>query len=155
KWHGSGFSIQRGELMDIQSERNVVCDTPSPGVRVVRFVRPDLRPQLYDQEAISDCSLYRDLDAVALANLAVGEAVIINLGLIDWFPTAFYRLLLKVRETDQARNARLVLCCFTPNVRECFDLMGGGRLFEIRATEANAVSAAGKQDEQVRGRARA
>jgi anti-anti-sigma regulatory factor len=98
--------------------------------------------------------LYRELDAAALTNLAVGETVIINVGLIDRFPTAFYRLLLKVRETVQARNARLLLCCFTPNVRECFDLMGGGKLFEIRATEANAVSAAGKQDEQVRGKPR-
>jgi anti-anti-sigma regulatory factor len=141
--------------MGIQSERNFVCDTPSPGVSVVRFVRPDLRPQLYDQEAISDCSLYRELDAATLTNLAVGEILVINVGLIDWFPTAFYRLLLKVRETVQARNARLLLCCFTPNVRECFDLMGGGKLFEIRATEANAVSAAGKQDEQVRGKPRA
>jgi anti-anti-sigma regulatory factor len=129
--------------MDIQSERSVVCDTPSPGVRVVRFVRPDLRPQLYDQEAIADCSLYREFDATALADLAAGETVVINLGLIDWFPTAFYRLLLKVREAVQGRNVRLLLCCFTPNVRECFDLMGGGKLFDIRATEANAVAAAG------------
>jgi anti-anti-sigma regulatory factor len=138
--------------MNIQSVRNVVCDTPSPGVRVVRFARPDLRPQLYDQEAIADCSLYRELDAAALANLAAGEAAVINFGLIDWFPTAFYRLLLKVREAVQARNAQLLLCCFTPNVRECFDLMGGGKLFEIRATEANAVCAAGKEDEQGRGK---
>jgi anti-anti-sigma regulatory factor len=138
--------------MASQSERNVVCDTLSPGVRVVRFVRPDLRPQLYDQEAIAECSLYRELDAAALADLPEGEAVVINFGLIDWFPTAFYRLLLKVREAVQARNARLLLCCLTPNVRECFDLMGGGRLFEIRATEANAVSAAEKQGEQPRGK---
>jgi anti-anti-sigma regulatory factor len=79
--------------------------------------------------------------------LAAGQTVVVNVGLIDWFPTAFYRLLLKVREALQARNARLLLCCFTPNVRECFDLMGGGKLFEIRATEANAVSAAGKKGE--------
>lgn len=133
--------------MDLQSDRNVVCDTPGPGIRVVRFVRPDLRPHLYDQEAIADCSLYRELAASALADLAAGQTVVVNVGLIDWFPTAFYRLLLKVREALQARNARLLLCCFTPNVRECFDLMGGGKLFEIRATEANAVSAAGKKGE--------
>ena len=138
--------------MDIHSERSVVCDTPGPGVRVIRFVRPDLRPQLYDQEAITDCSLYQELHAAALVDLPADEMVVINFGLIDWFPTAFYRLVLKVRETVRARNARLVLCCFTPNVRECFDLMGGGKLFEIRATEANAVSEARKQDAEVRGK---
>ena|SRR5947209_4363690 len=136
--------------MDIQSKRNIVCDTPNAGIRVVRFVRPDLRPQLYDQEAIADCSLFRELDAAALADLPAGETVVINFGLIDWFPTAFYRLLLKVREAVQARNARLMLCCLTPNVQECFGLMGGGKLFEIKATEVNAVSEAGKEHAEAR-----
>lgn len=140
--------------MDIQSKRNIVCDTPNAGIRVVRFVRPDLRPQLYDQEAIADCALFRELDAAALADLPAGETVVINFGLIDWFPTAFYRLLLKVREAVQARNAPLLLCCFTANVQECFDLMGGGKLFKIRATEANAVAEAGKLHEEIRGKPR-
>jgi anti-anti-sigma regulatory factor len=141
--------------MDIQSKRNTICETPSPGVRVVRFIRPDLRPQLDDQEAITDCALYRELDAVALANVAAGEALVLNFGLIDWFPTAFYRLLLKVRESVQARNGRLLLCCFTPNVRDCFDLMGGGKLFDVRTTEANAVFGVGEQNEPARGKPRA
>ena len=71
--------------------------------------------------------------------------MVVNFGLIDWFPTAFYRLVLKVRENVQGRNARLLLCCLTPNLRECFDLMGGAKIFEIRATEANAVAEAGKK----------
>ena len=57
--------------MNIQSTRNLVCDTLSPGIRVVRFVRPDLRPQLDDQEAITDCSLYRELEG---ATLEIGRA---------------------------------------------------------------------------------
>jgi anti-anti-sigma factor len=140
--------------MCIQSERNVVCDSLGQGIRVARFIRPDLRSQLYNQEAITECALYRELEAAVLANLSAGEAVVINLGLIDWFPTAFYRFLLKVRETIQARDAQLVLCCFTPNVRECFDLMGGGKLFAIRATEENAISEARKHDEKGLGKAR-
>jgi anti-anti-sigma regulatory factor len=141
--------------MDIQSKGNIVCDTPRPGVRVVRFVRPDLRPQLDDErESITDCSLYRELDAAALEDLTAGDVIILNFGLIDPFPTAFYRLLLKVREVVQARSARLLLCCFTPNVRECFDVMGGGKKFEIRTTEATAVSEVGKQDEAAREKPR-
>lgn len=133
--------------MEKQSNRNVVCETPGSGIRVVRFIRPDLRPFLYEQEAITDCSLYRELAACALGDLAAGETVVMNFGMIDWFPTAFYRLMLKVHEAVQTRRARLLLCCFTPNVRECFDLMGGGKLFDIRATEANAIAAAEKQGE--------
>ena len=134
--------------MDIHSKPNIICDKPNAGVWVVRFVRPDLRAQLYDQEAIADCSLFREIDAAALADLPAGETVVINFGLIDRFPTAFFRLLIKVHEVVQARNAKLLLCCFTPNVKECFDLMGGEKLFQIRATESNAVSEAGKQHEE-------
>jgi hypothetical protein len=135
--------------MDIHRERHLVCDTLSPGVRVVRFVHPDLRTQLDEHESITDCALYRELHDAGLGDPAAGETVIINFGLIDPFPTAFYRLLLKAREAVQARNAWLLLCCFTPNVRECFDLMGGGKLFEVRATEARAVSEAGKRGGEV------
>jgi anti-anti-sigma regulatory factor len=130
--------------MKSNSEPSLVCEAPSHGVRVVRFVRPDLRNQLYDQEAITECSLYRELDAAALAGLGAGDTLIVNFGLIEWFISAFYRLLLKVREVSQTKKARLVLCCLTPIVREGFDVMGGAKLFEVRATEANAVSAVGK-----------
>ena len=141
--------------MDTPGVRNVVCERPRPGVRVVRFMRPDLRPQLdNEQESITDCSLYRELDAAALADLQAGETVVINFGLIDWFPTAFYRLLLQVREAVQAHNARLLLCCLTPHVQECFDLMGGRKLFEVRATEAQALAEAARQHEAGREKPR-
>lgn len=125
----------------MDSQNNLVCDVYPSNMRVVRFVRPDLRNQLYDEEAITDCALYRELDNAVLTGLNTGQTIVVNVGLIDLFPTAFYRLLLKVREKTQACNARLILCCFTPNVRECFDLMGGDKMFDIRATEANALSA--------------
>jgi anti-anti-sigma regulatory factor len=130
--------------MEAHHTPNLVCDPLGPRARVVRFVRPDVRPGLYDQDAIEECSLYRELDAAALAGLAAGGTLVLNFGLIDWFPTAFYRLLLKVREATQARGARLLLCCLTPNVRECFDLMGGAKLFEVRASEARAASEVGQ-----------
>ena len=80
-----------------QGERNIVCESPHPGVRVVRFLRPDLRPQLDEPDPITSWQLYRELDAAALANLAAGETLVMNFGLINWFPSAFYRLLLVVR----------------------------------------------------------
>jgi hypothetical protein len=131
--------------MTSQRDANLVCDTPGPGIRVARFIRPDLRRVLYDQEAIADCSLFREFDAAALANLAPNDTLILNMGLIDWFPTTFYRFLLKVREMVQARGARLLLCCFTANVWESFDVMGGSKLFDIRTTETAALADAGKR----------
>lgn len=124
----------------MDAERQLVCDRPAAGVRVVRFIRPDVRPQLYDADPIADCSLYKELRSVALDHLAAGEAIVLNLGLIDWFPTAFYQLLVQAHRDTQARGARLVLCCMTPNVRECFTLMRGDKVFEVRETESRAVN---------------
>jgi anti-anti-sigma regulatory factor len=128
--------------MEMHRERHVVAEAPRPGIRVARFLCPDLRPQLDDAEPITDCTLYQELHAAALADLAAGETVVLNFGLIDPFPSAFYRLLLAVREAVQARNARLVLCCLTPNVQESFELMGGSKTFEVQASEARAVAKA-------------
>ena len=127
--------------MATASERQIVCDAPRPGVRVARFVRPDVREHLYDQGSIAECSLFRELHAALLAGNPGGGTVIVNLGLIDFFPTAFYRLLLRFKEEVAARNTRLLLCCLPPNVREGFALMGGDRTFagQVRETEARAL----------------
>jgi anti-anti-sigma regulatory factor len=95
-----------------------------------------------ERQSIADCSLYQELHSAALADLTEGETLVLNFGLVDWFPTAFYRLLLRVREAAEAHRVQLLLCCLTPNVREGFDVMGGSRVFEVRASEARAVSEA-------------
>jgi len=127
--------------MAIQGERNISCETLGPNIRVVRFARPDLRAEM-DQEPIEDCPLYRELDTFALAYLASGKSLIINLGLIERYNTAFHRLLLTVRKAVLAREARLFLCCLTqPIVKEGFNLMGGDQKFEVTATEEAAYEA--------------
>jgi anti-anti-sigma regulatory factor len=125
--------------MEIQGERNVSCEILSPKIRVVRFARPDLRAEM-DLEPIEKSPLYRELDARALTQLASGETLLVNLGLIEWYNSAFHRLMLKLREAVLARKARLVLCCLThPIVKEGFDLMGGNKVFEVAASERQAV----------------
>jgi anti-anti-sigma regulatory factor len=126
--------------MPTPAERHLVCESPAPGVRVVRFTHPDLREQLYAQGAVTESPLFQELQAAALTNLTEGETVILNFGLVDPFPTAFYNLLLEVRRAVQERKARLLLCCLTPNIRECFDIIGGSRVFEVRGSEVRALS---------------
>ena len=127
--------------MGITSGRQTVCDQPADGVRVVRFVRPDVREQLYDNELITDCALFGELQSEVVSQLASGETMVLNLGLIDRFPTAFFRFLLELNREVQGRKARLLLCCLTPNVREAFDLMGGTKSFpgQLRETEERAI----------------
>jgi anti-anti-sigma factor len=108
---------------------------------VVRFVRPDLRAVLYDAEPISDSTLYQEVRAQAgLDDLAADDAVVVNLGLIEWLTSMFFRMLMEFRSTTQRRQAKLILCCLQPSVREAFELMGGGKLFEVRATETRAIA---------------
>jgi anti-anti-sigma regulatory factor len=128
-------------MMGAESQRQTVCDNPSPGVRVARFIRPDVREQLYDREAIDECALFRELHAATLGDLPAGGTVILNFGLTDYFPTAFYRLLLRFKQEVTARGVRLLLCCLTPNVREGFALMGGDKTFQgqLRETESRAL----------------
>ncbi len=123
---------------------NVICETPADNIRVARFLRPDVRPALYDQEAIGDTALYKELHDGAIAGISAGHALILNFGLVDWFPTAFYRLLIQAFQDVRAKGGRVVLCCLTPNVKEGFDLMGGAKLFEVHSTEAKAIAEAKK-----------
>ncbi len=129
--------------MGAQKTTQLVCDTPSPGVRVARFLRPDMRDHLYDSGSIADCSLYQELHNTVLADLKPGETVVLNFGLIDWFITAFYRLLLRVKEEVAAHHGHLLFCCLTPHVKEAFGLMGGDLTFAglVRDTEDRALHA--------------
>lgn len=129
--------------MSAETVRNVVCDDLGHGVWVARFVRPDVRPQLYDEAGnAADCTLYKELDAAILSRLRVGNTLILNFGLIDYFPSVFFRLLLAVQGAVQSRGAQLVLCHMVPFVKEVFEILGGPRMFQVRETEARAIAEA-------------
>lgn len=128
---------------------NLTCEAPAETVRVVRFVRPDLREFLYYQgheyDDIARSGLYRELEAAALHHVSDGGAVVLNFGLVERFPSAFYRLLLRLQTETKARGGRLVLCGLSGLVQEAFDLMGGPKTFEpVHVTEVSAVAAAKK-----------
>jgi len=128
---------------------NLICEAVGDKIRVVRFLRPDVRPALYheghEHADITGSDLYLELHRLALADLPTGGAVILNFGHIDAFSSAFYRLLLKTLQDVRAKGGRLLLCCFTDYMKEAYAVMGGPRTFEpVHPTEARAVQAAGK-----------
>ena len=123
---------------------NIVSDRPNPKTWVVRFARPDLRAVLYDSSPISDCELYQELRSAVLSKLEPGETLVVNFGLLEWMPSIFFILLIEMRNEVATKEAKLVLCNFPPLIRESFDVMGGSRLFDVRATEARAVAEANK-----------
>ncbi len=74
----------------------------------------------------------------------VGAMLILNLGLIDLFPSAFYRLLLQTLHDMRSIGGRVLVCCLNDNAREGFQIMGGTRTFECFNSEAKALAAARK-----------
>lgn len=124
--------------MELSNGRNLLVECPAAGVWVARFTRPDPRVQL-DGTSTEDCDLYKDLDAAVLSRLAPGEALVLNFGLVYWFPTTFYQVLLQLRENVLKKKARLVLCGFTPEAQESVRLFKGDKVFEITHAEEQAV----------------
>jgi anti-anti-sigma regulatory factor len=132
------------------NSRNLFVERPRDGVQVVRFIRADLRAQLDDAANAEACPLYQELFERALADLREGQTVILNFGLVEQFPTAFYRCLLKVREVVAARHARLLLCRLSPEHEEIFRLFKGFDLFRVTATEGRALHEARARKEVAR-----
>jgi len=130
--------------------RHVLVEQARESVWVVRFVRPDLRDQLYDDADADACPLFQELSERALAHLQEGQTVILNFGLVEKFPTAFYRCLLKVREAVAARHARLRLCRLSPEHEEIFRLFRGFELFRVTTTEGRALYEATARKEGAR-----
>jgi anti-anti-sigma regulatory factor len=127
--------------MELSSRQNLVVDRPAKGVIVARFIRPDLRVQL-DGAGAEDCELYQDLTATLLSRTAAGDSVVLNFGIVYWFPTAFYQVLLQFRVALEQRKVRLFLCGFCPEILESIRLFKGDKVFKISRTEEQAVKKA-------------
>jgi anti-anti-sigma regulatory factor len=124
--------------MRICASENLVVERAGYGVRVLRFTRPDLRKFLYEEAEIEDSPLFRELREMAIDDLPRGWTLVINLGLVEWFPAALYRCLLQCRQLLLARPAQLVLCGLNDEHLELFRILQGHRVFTIAATEAAA-----------------
>jgi anti-anti-sigma regulatory factor len=111
------------------------------GVKVVRFAHPDLRCQVDVDE--KGCTLFQQLRDNVLVDLQPGETLVLNFGLIEQFPTAFYSCLLMIRKAVLAVEGKLILCRLSPEHLEVFELFQARRLFNIQRTEAQALLEAG------------
>ena len=127
--------------MSAEKPQLLVCDRTLPKTCVVRFVHPDMREYLYDAESIAECALFKEVCGSAMGEAGAGAALILNLGLIDPFPTAFYRFLLRLNEEA---NFRFLICCLPKYGKEAFDLMNGARDFagQVFESESGAAYAA-------------
>jgi anti-anti-sigma regulatory factor len=124
--------------MAIDAWTNLITQTVQERIHVVRFLRPDLREQL--EEDGDDNALLRELRMELLPALHEGDTVVLNLGLVEIFPTAFYACLLRFREAVLTIQAHLLLCRLSEEHQEIFRLFNAHRLFHVLESEAHAVS---------------
>jgi len=124
--------------MRLSASGNLIVETVTLGVRVMRFARPDLRQYLDDLADSETSLLFCEVQDTVLSHLPSGWTLVINLGLIDGISAAFYRCLLHIRKCVQAHHGRLVLCGLTPWHKEIFDLFRGPEVFNIVSSEAEA-----------------
>ncbi len=120
----------------------LLVENRGPGVRVLRFIHPDLRDQIYDRGDIEQCRLFKDIKSSALSYISEGEALIMNLGLVEHFPSMLYGILLKARETIRNHGGCVILCSANPRTREILDLFKANRLFALAGTEGQALDLA-------------
>ena len=132
----------RGGTMIVSKHGKLLVENRGPGIRVVRFIHPDIRDQIYDVGKMEDCRLYSDLKASALSYIAEGETLVVNLALLEHFGTELYSILLKVREVLMARNGCVILCGANAETRELLGLFKADRLFGMARTEAEALELA-------------
>ncbi len=125
--------------MKLTIGRYLSVEHRSPGVKVVRFAQADLRAQLDAQGEIEVCELYQELHDRVLTGLAPGEGLVLNLGGIEYFPSAFLHFLLKVRRSVRDRQGWLVLCQLRKDQREILRLTRLDGLFTIAANEEDAL----------------
>jgi anti-anti-sigma factor len=129
--------------MDIQHGRYLVAETVKPGVRALRFIRPDLSDELRTTDAVENLPVFQELRSLATTELAAGEAVVLNLALVERFSSSFYRVLLRLREQVADRSGRVLLCGLSPPIRTCLEVFKAERLFDLQPTEERAVKAVG------------
>lgn len=122
--------------MCFHDNNNLFHEIVGRDVHVVRFLRPDLRSEL--EEDGDGCPLSRELLAIA-DTLSAGDILVLNLALIEPFPTDFYSCLLKLRRAVLTREARLFLCRPSPHLLDLFKLFNAQQLFSITLTEAQAL----------------
>jgi len=115
------------------SEQFLIHEQLAPGIRAFRFTKPDLRRQL-DPIIGDDNVLYREI-ANQLEELGTGERVIFNFGLVERFPTAFFQLMMRVRQFVLSKQGQIYLCCFRQEIQPTVELMGGARLFQLASSE--------------------
>ncbi len=120
----------------------LVVENRGPGVRVLRFIHPDLRDQAYDAGDIERCRLFMDIKTSALGYLSEREVLVVNLGLVEHFPSVFYSVLLKVREILTDRDGGVILCGPNSHTREILNLFKASRLFGVVKTEEEALELA-------------
>jgi hypothetical protein len=118
--------------MEISLWGNLIVGAWPPGVRIVRFARPNLDEWLTHAPDVENCALFQEMREIALDGLGEGQTLVLNVGLVEFVSIEFVKLLLLVRRVVGAYQCRLILC--RPGTALLEKLRGYGLLGQFRIT---------------------
>ena len=125
--------------MEISMCGNLIVGNRAPGVRVVRIAQPDLGGALDGGRQAHHGELFQELYDTVLATLGEGETLVLNVGLVESFPPAFYGFLAWVRQVVRLSKARLILCRLAPESQQTLLTASFSPPFAIAQTEEEAI----------------
>ena len=125
--------------MKLTIGRYLSVEHRDPGVKVVRFAQADLRAQLDAPGEIEACELFQELRDRVLTGMAPGEGLVLNLGGIEYFSSAFLHFLLRLKRCVRERQGWLVLCHLRKEQREILELTRLLGFFNVAGNEEEAL----------------
>jgi hypothetical protein len=125
--------------MEISMCGNLIVGNHFRGVLVVRIAQPDLGLALKSGNHVEHCELFQELYDTVLATLGEGDALVLNVGLVESFPPSFFGFLVWVRQVVRIHKARLVLCRLDAEWHKTLQAAAFRPPFHITRTEEEAI----------------
>jgi anti-anti-sigma regulatory factor len=119
--------------------KNLILNIPGNNLVVARVSKSNLHAAINPYLEVAETDLYRELVRVIREYLQADGTLILNLALVERFPSMFYSVLLMVRKLLRERGSRLILCGLRGDMDEVFTILGGYRIFEVKGTETEAA----------------
>lgn len=126
--------------------KNLILSIPRNNLVIARVSRTNLRSAINPYLEVSETDLYLELVRATRDHLYAEGTLILNLALVERFPSMFYSVLLMVRKHLMERECRLLLCGLHGDMDDIFTLLGGYRVFEVTGTETEATKKVGRLD---------
>lgn len=98
--------------------------------------------KLLDNRIVDDVSIHElGSELFTLVEREGYTKLLLNFSAVEFLSSAALGKLIMLHKKTSIRGGCMKFCCITPDIRELFTIMNLGRIFDIRAEEADALAA--------------